>query len=67
MSLGPTQEGRAIEEIIERLSDRYPKATPEQVQHAVADAQRHFNRAAVRDFVPILIEREARARLERPL
>ncbi|XKG41473.1 hypothetical protein LG315_03480 [Microbacterium marinum] len=43
---------------MERLSDRYPNATAEQIEHAVDGAQGHFDRAAVRDFVPILIERK---------
>lgn len=55
------------EEIIERLQKRFPDAPTDSVTQAVTEARHHFARAKVRDFVPVLVEREARARLERPI
>lgn len=60
-------EDREIEEIIVRLSARFPHKPSTAVADAVAEARSHFERARVRDFVPVLIEREARARLEHPI
>lgn len=60
-------EDDAAAEIVERLSARFPNAPAADVVAAVADARQHFERAKVRDFVPVLIEREAKARLERPI
>ena len=60
-------EDREIEEIIVRLSARFPHKPSTVVVDAVAEARSHFERARVRDFVPVLIEREARARLEHPI
>lgn len=57
----------AISEIIERLESRYPTIDPHDVRTAVEAARQHFARARVKDFVPLFIERDARARLERPI
>lgn len=60
-------EDREVEDIIERLSARFPSLSTATVTEAVTAARSSFERAKVRDFVPVLIEREARARLENPL
>lgn len=56
----------AIAEIVERLTAHFPKKPHAAIVEAVREALHHFSRAKVRDFVPILVEREAKARLERP-
>lgn len=56
-----------VGEIVERLEIRYPTKPKEAVRSAVESAYAHFARARVRDFLPVLIEREAKARLERPI
>lgn len=56
-----------ITEIVERLEGRFPRTSPDAVRAAVDTAREQFSRARVKDFVPLFIEREARARLERPL
>lgn len=56
-----------ITEIVERLEERFPRTSPDAVRAAVDAAREQFSRARVKDFVPLFIEREARARLERPL
>ncbi|MDN3495168.1 hypothetical protein QL996_04455 [Planococcus sp. APC 4015] len=60
-------EDAVTEEIIERLKQRFPHTPTDTVAQAVTEAREHFARAKVRDFVPVLVEREARARLERPI
>lgn len=57
----------AIAEITERLEEGYPHHGIETIRAAVDEARDHFARAKVKDFVPLFIEREARARLERPV
>ena len=54
-------------EIIERLEERFPTESPQRIRVVVDEVRDHFSRARVKDFVPLFIEREARARLERPL
>jgi trans-aconitate methyltransferase len=57
-------EGKAIGEIVERLQERFPDATPQAIDDAVECARTSFSDATVRDFVPVLIEKEAKARLK---
>lgn len=56
-------EDRAIEDVIGRLKERYPATAPMDIVSAVMAARDRFTDARVRDFVPVLIEREARAQL----
>lgn len=66
MTTEPGDIDAAIAEITERLEERYPHHHIETIRAAVGDARDHFARAKVKDFVPLFIEREARARLEHP-
>jgi hypothetical protein len=67
MTREPSDEDKAIADVIERLQARFPQTAEIEIDGAVRDAQRSFERARVRDFVPVLVEREARARIERPI
>lgn len=60
-------EDREAQEIIDRLSARYPDQPEANVVEAVNEARSRFETAKVRDFVPVLVEREAKARLEHPI
>jgi len=60
-------EDAARAEVVERLAERFPQTAPVEIIAAVDEAYTSFEQATVRDFVPVLAEREARARLERPL
>lgn len=60
---GSLDEDRAVAEIAERLRDRFPDVPDERITAAVDDARASFDSAKVRDFVPLLIEKEAKARL----
>lgn len=57
-------ESKALEEMIERLQQRFPDASRETVVNAVEQARAAHDDAKVRDFVPVLIEKEAKARLK---
>jgi len=67
MTRETSDEDRAIADVIERLQARFPQTAEIEIDSAVRDARRTFERARVRDFVPVLVEREARARIERPI
>ncbi len=67
MTRDAIDEDAAMQDVIERLTQRYPNLPHSQVVDAVHAARDSFARAHVRDFVPVLVEREARARLEHPL
>jgi hypothetical protein len=56
-------EHQAIEQVLSRLIERFSDVPPEAVRRMVQDVHSGFD-GRVRDYVPILVEREARARLD---
>lgn len=57
-------EDRAVAEIVERLHERFPALSPETITVVVNETRVTFDGAKVRDFVPVLIEKEAKKRLK---
>jgi anti-sigma-K factor RskA len=57
-------EDKAIAEIVERLQERFPALSPETVTTVVNETRASFEGSKVRDFVPVLIEKEAKKRLK---
>jgi len=58
------REAEAIRRVTEAVADDLADTRdPAEVEQAVEEAHRHYADAPVRDFVPILVEREARAKL----
>jgi hypothetical protein len=55
----PTEELRFIELMIVRLESRFPDLPSGMVRAVVDTACREFDGARIRDFVPVLVEREA--------
>ncbi|MFF3763963.1 three-helix bundle dimerization domain-containing protein [Streptomyces sp. NPDC001922] len=59
------REKEAIRAVVERLTEAYGTTrTPEEVEATVAEAYASFKDRPVRDFVPVLVERKARAALD---
>ena len=56
-------EHQALEHVRARLSERFPQLPGEIVSVTVQQVHGRFD-GRVRDYVPILVEREAKARLE---
>ncbi|GAC68680.1 three-helix bundle dimerization domain-containing protein [Gordonia soli] len=56
-------EARQIDEVTERLTTQYANRPADEVKSTVDDAYRHFDGTAVRDFVPLLVERRANLHL----
>ncbi|MEV1027102.1 three-helix bundle dimerization domain-containing protein [Streptomyces sp. NPDC050264] len=66
MTTAPREE-EAIRALAERLTKAHRTTrTPDEVAAAVADAHASFHGRPVRDFVPVLVERKARATLTHP-
>jgi hypothetical protein len=62
---GGGREQVAIEHVIGALSERYAEEVPpEQVEAAVRESQETYADAPIRDFVPILVERDVRETLD---
>ena len=55
-------ERRAVEQVCSRLTERFPEVPLQTVQLTVQDVHHKFD-GRVRDYVPILVEREAKSRL----
>jgi hypothetical protein len=62
MSTKP-DEDRAIDEVVTRLSERFPALARDHVHAIVQEELHRFDGGRVRDFVPVLVERAAKKRL----
>ncbi|WP_203230680.1 three-helix bundle dimerization domain-containing protein [Agromyces humi] len=63
MSTKP-DEDRAIDEVVSRLSEKFPALSPEYIKGVVDEELHRFDGGRVRDFVPVLVERAAKQRLK---
>lgn len=57
-------EGAAMDQVAERLAARFPTVAAETVVAIVHEVYAALANARVRDFIPVLVEREAKARLQ---
>ena len=55
-----------IADVERRLTSKYGHLPPEQISAAVERARARFEQSSIRDFVPLLVERHARAELTKP-
>jgi len=58
-------EAHAIGEVVDRLGDRFPSLARAHVEQIVHEEWHRLDQGRVRDFVPVLVEHEARERLRR--
>ena len=56
-----------IADVQRRLMSTYAQLAPEQFSSAVTQARAHFEQSRVCDFVPLLVERRARAELAKTM
>lgn len=56
-------EEREVEAVVQRLADRFPEVGRERVVEIVTEAHQELDGNPIRDFVPVLVEHEARERL----
>lgn len=57
---GAAHEVRAIDEVVERLADRFPAASTDRIREVVDSVHQEFEESAIRDFVPVFVERGAK-------
>ena len=60
------ERARAIDELSSRLQVRFPGTPAETLRELVSDAHRQYDGSRIRDFVPVLVEREVSDRLRVP-
>ena len=56
-------ESRELNEVVERLLERFPEMQEERVRSVVTKAHEKFVNNPIRDFVPVFVERSAREEL----
>lgn len=57
-------DAAAIDEIVERLSERYPSLPATTIREVVQAEYGKLDDAHVRDFVAVLVEKQAKKRLK---
>ena len=57
-------EDSAFRDIVERLTTKYPEVPADRVAVIVQEVRAEMATAKVRDFVPVLAEREAKKRVK---
>ena len=62
-SMDRSDEDRAIGEVVERLAKQFPRVSADEVAQVVSQSRPEFENVPIRDFVPLFVERGAKARL----
>ena len=57
-------EDKAIQAVIDRLAERFPDQDPDRIAAVVSEAHAKLAGNPVRDYVPVLVEHDARDRLQ---
>ncbi len=65
MSSHVDDEGRAFEEVVHRLTDRFPEVSAEVVSGIVRAERQRLDGRPIREFMPLLVERASAERLRR--
>ncbi|WP_375385488.1 three-helix bundle dimerization domain-containing protein [uncultured Microbacterium sp.] len=63
MTTTAPDEAATIDEIVERLSARFPEVPPRAVRDVVTKAYNEVSDAHVRDFIAVLVEKQAKQTL----
>jgi hypothetical protein len=57
------EEARAVDQVVDRLAARFPDVSRDRVAAIVGEEHLELEGNPIRDFVPVLVEHEARERL----
>ena len=58
-------ETQAIDQVINRLAERFPTLERDHIAQVVEQEHRQFGEGGVRDFVPVLVEKAAKKLLKK--
>ncbi|GLP77551.1 hypothetical protein TUM20983_46610 [Mycobacterium antarcticum] len=58
-----SSERTVIDQVVDRLVQKYPSVPGEQVADVVNGCYARFDRRPIRDFIPLFVERGARTQL----
>jgi hypothetical protein len=57
--MNPSEEVQALAQVAERLRGRFPDAPADTIDQLVKQVHHEFDGHPIRDFIPVLVEREA--------
>ena len=57
------EEARAVDQVVDRLAARFPDVSRDRVAAVVGEEHLELEGNPIRDFIPVLVEHEARERL----
>lgn len=66
-ALDPENEYEALMHVVDRLHARFPECGDAELRQLTAEQFQAFENAHVRDFIPVLVERQVAARLRSPV
>jgi hypothetical protein len=58
-------ESQEVQKVIDRLTGRFPDTSPIEISTIVREEHDKLSESRIRDFIPVLVEHEARDRLRR--
>jgi hypothetical protein len=61
-----TEEIRALDALADRLRGRFPDAPPDGIKSMVEKVHHQYDGSPIRDFIPVLVEREVVDNLRSP-
>ena len=53
-----TEEIRALDQVADRLRERFPDTPPDNIKQMVSQVHHQYDGSPIRDFIPVLVERE---------
>ena len=63
MPMTPEEERKAIDQVAHRLASHFHDLSPQIVSNTVHRVHDQFATSRIRDYIPLLVERDARDRL----
>jgi hypothetical protein len=60
-------EDRAVEQVADRLAEQFPQVDREQIENVVHEKHDELNGNPIRDYVPRLVEHDAKDELRREI
>lgn len=65
--MSQTEEIGALDQIADRLVARFPDESPEGIKQLVTQIHHQYDGSPIRDFIPVLVEREVTERFRAPV
>src|SRR5258708_29150272 len=63
VDMAEMSEQSMVAEVEQRLTIKYPYVPPDRITRVVQTAHSRFDQSSIRDFIPLLVERRAKAEL----